>query len=126
MTDGFNSCRNVVCNFTEGINIWPCSKRSRCILLMLQQCFFGLFCALLIRWVLFRCHVFIPSNSIATKSFRDCSTGWKSCRCLLLSQAFGSHWHIHCSWFRIWTERRVKHSSLYFLPFPTYFFMCFF
>ena len=65
MTDGFNSCRNVVCNFTEGINdsvlkyfdvsspIFDCLVPGK---------------LLVIPWVLFRCNVFVPSNTIATKS----------------------------------------------------------
>lgn len=73
MTDGFNSCRNVVCNFTEGINdsvpnefyVFSCCNFILWLPLFLINHW-------VISWVLFRCHVFIPSNKIATKSYRGC------------------------------------------------------
>ena len=125
MTDGFNSCRNVVCNFTEGIdyrvfqtNMMLSSVSAISELLVVHK-------LLMIMWAVCRCHVFVPSNTIASKSNRGRQTIHEGSGCFLLSQAFGGHWHIHCTWFRIWTKRRVQTSPFISFIFPSFKFITF-
>ena len=110
MTDGFNSCRNVVCNFTEGTG--P----------IFHSIFSFVYFMKLIYGRMLRCHVFLPANTLATKSNRSCEKGRKGSRCFLLSQAPGSHWHLHRPRLRIWTKRRVStypfNVSSFWRPFP--------
>ena len=68
MTDGFNACENVVCNFTEGaMYSFPQVK--------------------------------LPNAAVAAAR--------QSSGCLLLLEASGSDWNLHCARIRIRSERRV-------------------
>ena len=102
MTDGFNSCRNVVCNFTEG-NIK--------ILNDLQQLEYGhcLLTRFSCNWLCCcRSYVLFPPNTAATKSDWGGKKSRQSSRRFLLPQAPGGNRNFHCSRLWFWAKGRVS------------------
>jgi len=111
MTDGFNSCRNVVCNFTEG-NIKILN------FVGLQQLEYG-YC-LLTRfsrnWLCFcRSYVLLPPNTAATKSDWGGKKSQQSTRRFLLPQAPGGNRNFHCSSLWFWAKGRVSDFFIWLL-----------
>jgi hypothetical protein len=63
MTDGFNSCKNVICNFTEGKLLFLSYFNILHFVISLPICTWTLYDIVEFG---FRCYVFISSNTIAT------------------------------------------------------------
>jgi hypothetical protein len=52
-------------------------------------------------------HVFFPTSEVAQCSCCSCQASRQSSGCLLLLEASGSYWNLHCARIRVRSERRV-------------------